>query len=78
MLDSASLIHESWLMDSQLGAASWYARVPTASNIADAPSRLDFSALSKYRGSKFDNVSLPNWGSGELWQVLADRLSREF
>ena len=78
MLDSASLIHESWLMDSQLGSASWYARVPTASNIADAPSRLDFSEIYKDPGSKFYNVSLPDWGSGELWQVLADRLSREF
>ena len=77
VLDSASLIHETWLMDSQLGTASWYARVPTASNIADAPSRLDFSAISQYPGPKFYNVSLPNWGSGELWQVLADRLSLE-
>ena len=75
MLDSASLINESWLMDAQLGTASWYARVATASNIADAPSRLDFSEISKYRGSKFYTAALP---SGELWQVLADRLSREF
>ena len=77
VLDSASLINESWLMDAQLGTASWYARVPTASNIADAPSRLDFSEISKYRGSKFYNVALPNWSSGELWQVLANRLSRD-
>ena len=79
VLDSASLIHESWLLDAQLGTSSWYARVPTASNIADAPSRLDFSELSKYHGSKFYNVALQkSWGSGELWQGLADRLSRMF
>ena len=53
VLDSASLINESWLMDAQLGTGSWYARVPRASNIADAPSRLDFAEISKYRGSKF-------------------------
>jgi len=75
--ESAALIHETWLVDARLGCASWYARVPTASNIADDPSRLSFTQLQKYKGSKFFKVSLPDsWGSGDVWEVLAERLSQ--
>ena len=32
--------------ESKLAVRSWYGRVPTASNIADGPSRLSFSEVS--------------------------------
>ena len=41
---SAPLVH--WVADAdvRLGARSWFDRVPSPSNPADAPSRLDFAA----------------------------------
>jgi len=33
--DSAGLISEAWLCDAKLATASWYARVPTSSNMVD-------------------------------------------
>jgi hypothetical protein len=79
VLDSARLIGESWLCDARLGAASWYARVPTAANIADGPSRLDFAALRRIPGSRYCPIALPvSWGDGDVWNVLASRLARDF
>jgi len=79
ILDSSRIINESWLADARLGAASWFSRVPSASNIADAPSRLDFKEVSAYPGATYHNVSLPSsWGSGDVWEVLHARLSSDF
>ena len=77
--ESAAIINETWLMDSELATGSWYARVPTASNIADKPSRLEFSELEKLPRAKCFKVSLPDsWGQGSPWDVLTFRLSRNF
>ena len=42
---STTLVFHAWRTDAELAALSWYARVPTRSNIADGPSRLEFSIL---------------------------------
>jgi hypothetical protein len=77
VLESAQLINESWLSDASLGATNWFARVPTASNIADKPSRLDFKEVSSLPGSTFYEVSLPkSFGGGNVWKALAARLAR--
>ena len=36
------------------GSKSWYARVASGSNIADAPSRLDFTLLHNLGSTKFE------------------------
>ena len=38
-LPSAKLIGKVWLKMAELSVSPWFARVPTQSNIADAPSR---------------------------------------
>ena len=45
VLESCRLIGASAFLDAALGLVPWYERVPSASNIADDPSRLDFTAL---------------------------------
>jgi hypothetical protein len=77
VMSSAKLINESWLEDARLSASSWFARVPTASNVADAPSRLDFEELMRIPGSTFYPVSLPGRGCGESWDVIVARLARD-
>jgi hypothetical protein len=78
---SASIIGESWLADMHLGSPSWFARVPTHSNIADEPSRLRFAEVSAYPGAVRSDVAIPeSWGrSGDkVWVNLAVRLAHNF
>ena len=42
---SAWLLSEAWRLDEGSGVTAWFDRVPTKSNCADGPSRLDFSRL---------------------------------
>ena len=64
VLVSASIVDEVSLKLSWLNCYSWYARVPTASNPADAASRLDWKTW--FEGFPHsDRVSVP----GALWQV---------
>ena len=44
------------IMDAEFtsGSKSWYARVASESNIADAPSRLDFNLLMSIGSSQFE------------------------
>ena len=42
---TARLLWEMLGVDSALGAVCWYARVPSESNIADEPSRLEYGGL---------------------------------
>ncbi len=44
---SAATIHLVGLQELRLNTHSWFSRVPSASNIADAPSRLDFADLER-------------------------------
>ena len=39
---------------------SWYTRVPSPSNIADAPSRLDYTVLQSIQNSRFVEPILPD------------------
>ena len=41
---SAILLDAFWQLEAELVAASWFARVPSDSNVADPASRLDFNA----------------------------------
>ena len=44
-LASAGLVHRFWAKAAELGCYPWIGRVPTRSNVADAPSRGDFAWL---------------------------------
>ena len=48
---SAILVDAFWTMEAELGAFSWIERVPSPSNPADAPSRLQFAELLR-RGAR--------------------------
>ena len=45
ILTSCRILGEAAIIDVDLQAFSWYARVPSPSNIADPASRLDFDRL---------------------------------
>ncbi len=46
---SARILGEAALAQAELRSLDWVERVPTASNIADGPSRLDYTAVRAYR-----------------------------
>ena len=60
---SGKLIDACWGLDAELGAASWFSRVPSPSNVGDAPSRLLFDDLLR-NGAVMDSVP------AELWDQL--------
>jgi hypothetical protein len=57
---SGRLVDACWSLDAELGTASWYSRVPSPSNISDAPSRLQFEELLS-RGAIRDEVTPALW-----------------
>ena len=65
VLPSLKLVMESLKWDQDFNSQAWYARVPTFSNIADGPSRFDYTAALEKLGAevvqpKFD----PSWAQG--------------
>ena len=67
-IDTGNMLSINAQFDVELGCLPWWARVPSAGNPADAPSRLDFSALSKY-----GNVQLRNEAHvAQYWPGLRD------
>ena len=62
---SAWLLSEAWRHDEKSGAVSWFERVPSKSNCADGPSRLDFSRLGGLFGGGTREVSSP-----DIWDEL--------
>ena len=54
-----NMIHSALSLEAQLGIVSYFCRVPTHSNIADAPSRLDFK-LCQEIGAERVRVSFPD------------------
>jgi len=69
---SAAILDALASWDAVLGAVQWFARVPSPSNIADGPSRLDFTAVAALKGAVRCELSrCANFGS---WEALAARL----
>ena len=64
VLPSLGLIMECAKLDAWGRSSSWYARVPSKSNIADAPSRMDASYLKEKFGAL---VVSPAEGRNEDW-----------
>lgn len=60
VLASLDIILRCHHLDAELVAQSWYARVPTHSNIADAPSRMLLSAELKSLGAKVVSPVCPS------------------
>jgi hypothetical protein len=58
---SLSLVADTWAADSALQTASWYDRVPSASNPADAPSRGDAAGLLAAGAVRRRPVVPPPW-----------------
>ena len=56
---SAWLISEFWTVEASLGCCTWFDRVPSKSNIADGPSRLDFARLPTVAGHSIRVVDAP-------------------
>ena len=55
-----------WKEEAALGVASWFDRVPGASNVADGPSRLDYFSVSLYPGAVFSSPVPPPGGDPSL------------
>ena len=60
-LASSVLLSDTWLQDCRLGLFSWYDRVPTASNIGDGPSRLDYEEVVGLGGVWSEPVLPSSW-----------------
>ena len=70
---STALIAASSASDCVLGSFCWVARVPSWSNVADAPSRMDFRALEAMPGATSSNLVLPS-GSTFTWEGVIGQL----
>ena len=57
-LASAHLVSEFWRTETALVAYAWIERVPSASNIADGPSRLRFSQIRELGGRPVSPVQV--------------------
>ena len=71
---SSGLIRCCWDHDLSVRSFSWYARVPSAANIAYGPSRLD-DALCLALGFVKVKPSFGGRQGDEMWQHLMDVLS---
>ena len=79
---SAALISTIWLLDAAGMTQSWFSRVPSESNIADGPSRLDVDGLVA-QGAEVVKAVWPTWLDGastanslyQLKKVLGDARS---
>jgi hypothetical protein len=77
VLDNARIIGQVWMADAVHSMFSWYARVPSAANLADAPSRLDFAYLESLPNSSRSQPCVPAaWGPC-LWSGVRNVLSSE-
>ena len=59
VLSSLDIVMQCLSWDSQHDSSSWYARVPTSSNIADGPSRMDAKELVSDFGALIVSPSFP-------------------
>ena len=70
-LHSAWLINEYWTAESWNESNTWVARVPSASNCADGPSRGRFAILANTK-LKVKRIQLPEWYEKGLVQQWID------
>ena len=68
---SGELIGLSYLLDSELGICSWFSRVPSAANLADGPSRLNFGRVARWPGASRDEPVGPSCGERALGRAIA-------
>ena len=68
---SARLVGATLLLHAKLSILSWFTRVPSFSNIADGPSRMDFADVLRLGASQAE----PDWPS--LEDLLSNSLPRE-
>ena len=73
---SAELIGASARLDARGGIAQWVARVPSAANIADGPSRLEFGLVEQLGGTRVE-CGKGCFGHLRSWRALADWISDE-
>ncbi len=59
-------------VDAELGLVQWVARVPSASNVADGPFRLDFADVGALPGARLSEVA--RCARVGTWADLATRL----
>ena len=60
---SARMVHEFHALCHMLGARAWFSWVPSKSNIADLPSRNEFSLLQELGSDSFE-AAIPSCGAG--------------
>ena len=60
--ESAELICASYALDADLGIFSWYTRVPSAANLGDGPSRLDFREVCAWEHAERSRPRAPRCG----------------
>ena len=58
---SGHLLGAVWSVDEALQMYSWFCRVPSESNVADGPSRLDFQNLEALGATRCEVVFPDNW-----------------
>ena len=64
---SASIIDAFWHNEARIAAASWFERVPSASNISDSASRLDFAAPELAGAVPIEAMWAAEGVAGALW-----------
>ena len=76
---SREIILACKISDMHSEALDWRSRVPTQANIADGPSRLDFSALSKFNAVIVDAIvpAVQSLSNVDNLQDLANRTCDE-
>ena len=76
LLKSAALIAATLAQLSRLGAFALCSRVPSSSNVADGPSRLEFGPLRQWEGSRAVSPSFNGVVGDDLWASVAAHLCR--
>ena len=69
--DQNSLVHAIWKYLAMLDVEVWVARVPTDDNIADLPSREDYSLLRLLRAVRVEPVFHHLFLDAQSWDALS-------
>ncbi len=74
--ESSNIIGAATLMDARLGFAQWLARVPSAANVADAPSRGMAARMAQNLGG-IDDSDFVRADSSGIWDTLLELIGGE-